>query len=61
MVRLNLSLNGLRNRKEIFNLLYKQGHLSEKFKEADKFKASKTCKNAIKTSKVKVVINFKQF
>ena len=61
MVRLNLSLNGVRNHKEIFNLLYKQGHLSEKFKEADKFKASKTCKNAIKTSKVKVVINFKQF
>ena len=51
MVRLNLSLNVVRNCKGIFNSAYTRGLLFEKSKETDKFKASKTQKITIKASK----------
>ena len=51
MVRLNLSLNNARNCKGILNSAYKHKLLSEKSKEKDKFKGSRTRKSAIKASK----------
>ena len=50
-MRLNLSLNDVRNCNEICNSAYKQKLLFEKAKETDKFKASKTRKSTIKASK----------
>ena len=50
-MRLNLSLNDVRNCNETFNSAYKQKLLLEKAKETDKFKASKTRKSTIKASK----------
>ena len=68
MVRLNLSSDDIRIvkkqrslKKRILNLAYKQGHLFEKFKEPDKFRASETCKSAKKQPKLEVVIYFKYF
>ena len=46
MVRLNLSLNDLKNWKGIFNSAYTRVVLFEKSKETDKFKVSKTHKSA---------------
>ena len=51
MVKLNLSLNDVRNCKGIFNLTYKQKLLFEKSEETDKIKASKTRKSVIKALK----------
>ena len=51
MVRLNLSLNDVRNCKGIPNLACKQGLLLEKSKEPDKFRASKTRKSTRKAFK----------
>ena len=51
MVRLNLSLNDVRNCKGIFNLTDKQKLLFEKSEETDKIKASKTRKSVIKALK----------
>ena len=50
-MRLNLSLNDVRNCNEIFNSAYKQKLFFEKAKETDKFKARKTRKSTIKASK----------
>ena len=51
MMRLNLSLNNVRNCKGILNSAYKHKLVSEKSKEKDKFKGSRTRKSAIKASK----------
>ena len=60
MVRLNLSSDDVRNRKEehslkkgILNSAHKQGHLFEKSKETNKVRASKTCKSARTGSKTR--------